>query len=71
MMLILRYGFGEDSVSVSCGSCDTGNSGAGTKEEIEGLVIIPKGRNAIQKKADRIRKNVREVTNVIIEETRM
>ena len=41
------------------------------RKKLKGLVIIPKGRSAIQKKADRIRKNVREVTNVIIEETRL
>ena len=41
------------------------------RKKLKGLVIIPKGRNAIKKKADRIRKNVQEVTNVIIEKTRL
>ena len=40
------------------------------KQKLNGLIIIPRGRGALKKKADNIGRNVREATN-IIEETRL
>ena len=41
------------------------------KRKLKGLVIIPRGRGALKKKADNIARNVREVANIIEEETRL
>ena len=41
------------------------------RKKLKGLVLIPRGRGALKKKANRIVKNVRGAANNIIEETRL